>query len=481
MASGDSQRDDVVIERRRTALIGFAAMVVVLIVLASGGALGWGAAVASGAVFAALVAVYLATAGLGDAPRRAATDARGAPDAARGVDEHVRVVLDALPEPVIVVREGGRVDALNAAARRELRALAVDEVFANVVREPQVLEAVLGALNDGRSGEVEFKDAAPRERYLRALVAPIRGPEGETRRAVIVIRDESGIKRAERARADFLANASHELRTPLASLAGFIETLGGHAREDEAARDRFLSIMTQQAERMRRLIDDLLSLSRIEQSEHVPPRGNADLAKIASDVVDALAPLAADRDVTIDLRLGVERARVVGDRDELVQVIQNLVDNAIKYSEDGGKVVVELGVAATATAAGQASAPLSKDSTRLTLLDPGGEPDKPYAWLCVSDQGRGIKREHLPRLSERFFRGDSEDVASTAGTGLGLAIVRHVMARHRGGVTVESALGAGSRFTVFLRCNDAARLGASAATSNENGARAWESPTPAGE
>jgi two-component system phosphate regulon sensor histidine kinase PhoR len=456
MAIGDSRRDDVAIERRRTALTALAAMIVVLVVLAAGGALGWGAAAVSMAVLAALVTVYLAAARQGDASRQAASGVGGAPTQSFSLDGSARLVLDALPDPIVVVRAGGRVEAINAAARLELKAHGGEVAFAALMREPRVLDAVETALTEGRSGDVEFKDAAPRERHLRALVAPFKAGEGATPRAVVVIRDESAIKSAEVARADFLANASHELRTPLASLTGFIETLGGHARDDEAARDRFLEIMSEQAERMRRLIDDLLSLSRMEQSEHVAPRGSVDLAKLAGDVADALAPLAADRGVRVKLRRHVETARVAGDRDELVQVVQNLVDNAVKYSVGGGEVVLEVGVADSAAAAGHADEPLAANAARLTLLDPSDEADAAYAWIRVSDQGRGIERRHLPRLAERFFRGDPEDGAGIEGTGLGLAIVRQVMTRHRGGVSVESALGAGSRFTVCARLDGGA-------------------------
>lgn len=454
MAVGDSQRDDVAIERRRTALMAFAAMGVVLIVLAAGGVLGWSFAVVAAGALAALMAAYLAAAATTDAPRRQAADANGAPSTTLSVDASAGPVLDALPDPVVVVRAPGRVETINAAARRELKSSGGEVAFAALVREPGVLDAVEAALKEGRLSDVEYKDPAPRERHLRAFVAPFRVGGDATPRAVIMIRDESAIKRAELARADFLANASHELRTPLASLTGFIETLRGHARDDEAARTRFLGIMSEQAERMRRLIDDLLSLSRLEQSEHVAPQGSVDLAKLAGDVADALSMLAADRGVNVELRRHVERARVTGERDELVQVVQNLIDNAVKYSPKGSEVLVEVGIAPGAGAAAQAPEPLSAQAHRLTLLQAAEPPDAAYAWVRVSDAGRGIERRHLPRLSERFFRGDPEDVADVEGTGLGLAIVRQVMARHKGGVAVESAVGTGTRFTIYMRLQE---------------------------
>jgi two-component system phosphate regulon sensor histidine kinase PhoR len=247
-------------------------------------------------------------------------------------------------------------------------------------------------------------------------------------------------------RADFLANASHELRTPLASLAGFIETLRGHAKDDVAARDRFLAIMSQQAMRMSRLIDDLLSLSRIELNEHIPPAGDLDLALAAADVLDALGPLAEERKVALEVRApAAGQAVVVGDRDQIIQVVQNLVDNAIKYAGSGGKVTVEvnadLGIEQVTRAQSAAAC--------LSLLTPDRGHEVRYAALRVSDSGPGIAREFLPRLSERFYRVEGQK-GGYAGTGLGLAIVKHIINRHRGGLMVESAEGEGAAFTAYF-------------------------------
>jgi two-component system phosphate regulon sensor histidine kinase PhoR len=253
--------------------------------------------------------------------------------------------------------------------------------------------------------------------------------------------------RNERMRADFLANASHELRTPLASLTGFIETLRGHAKEDPAARDRFLAIMTQQAERMSRLIDDLLSLSRIELNEHIAPSGAVDLSLAAADVIDALGPLVADRKASLDVRLAPSSAALItGDRDQVIQVIQNLVDNAIKYAGNGGTVTVEV------LPSGPMESMIASKMTaaaRLSLLSPDRAPEGRYAALRVSDDGPGIAREHLPRLSERFYRVEGQK-GGRAGTGLGLAIVKHIVNRHRGGLSVESVEGEGAAFTAYF-------------------------------
>jgi two-component system phosphate regulon sensor histidine kinase PhoR len=263
-----------------------------------------------------------------------------------------------------------------------------------------------------------------------------------------MLRDETEFRRSERTRADFLANASHELRTPLASLSGFIETLRGHARDDEQARERFLSIMHIQAVRMRRLIDDLMSLSRIELGEHIPPAGEVDLGLAVIDVLDALGPLADVRSVTFDTALPeIGQAIVVGDRDQILQVVQNLIENALKYSPRGGVVAVVVDVhldLATTTA------PATGYSGRLSLLTPDHSADVRYAVLRVRDAGPGIRRANLPRLTERFYRVEGQKTGEMAGTGLGLAIVKHITNRHRGGLIVESDEGAGTAFTVYV-------------------------------
>ena len=247
----------------------------------------------------------------------------------------------------------------------------------------------------------------------------------------------------------FVADASHELRTPLASLAGFIETLRGHAREDEGARDKFLGIMQVQAERMRRLIEDLMSLSRIELNEHVPPSGRVDVALAAVDVLDALGPIAAERCLTFRQSLPPRGVAVVGgDRDQILQVIQNLVENAMKYSPTGGEVSLEMRLDLDAADAG---APRGPGSSHLSLLTPDHAAGLKYVALTVRDSGPGIAREHLPRLTERFYRVEGQKSGGErSGTGLGLAIVKHIMNRHRGGLMVESVEGAGAAFTVYF-------------------------------
>ena len=351
-------------------------------------------------------------------------------------------ILEVLPEPVLLVRAGedgaAEIDYGNAAARETFRVELAGAPLGTAIRRPEVLEAVEAALATGESSEVAFETIGVQPRFWRVLTRPL-GP-GE---AVVLLRDETDARRTERMRADFLANASHELRTPLASLAGFIETLRTHARDDVAARDRFLIIMAEQAARMARLIDDLLSLSRIELNEHIPPAGAVDLAATARDVCDALRPLIAAKQIKVRLEDHTASAAVAGDRDQLVQVVQNVVDNAIKYAAQGGVVSVTLEAVDSLQAARMASG----TGVSLSLLSPDSGEDIAYVVLRVRDDGPGIARQHLPRLAERFYRVEGQ---KKGGTGLGLAIVKHVVNRHRGGVAVESAEGEGATFSIYL-------------------------------
>ena len=356
-------------------------------------------------------------------------------------------ILELLPEPVLLVRAdagGPEIAYGNEAARALFRIELAGAPLGAALRQPQVLEAIDEALLGDSPVEVAFETIGVQPRFWRAFARPLPGGDPAVRELVLVLRDETDARRTERMRADFLANASHELRTPLASLAGFVETLRTHARDDRAASDRFLGIMAEQAGRMARLIDDLLSLSRIELNEHIAPEGEADLRQIAQDVVDASKPILAGRGVTVRVEAPEGPLIVTGDRDQLLQVVQNLVDNAVKYSPRGGEVRVTLGKAASAEAA---RPPARKGAVSLSLLSPDFGHKQAYVVLRVVDRGPGVARQHLPRLSERFYRVEGQ---KSGGTGLGLAIVKHVINRHRGGLAVESAEGQGATFSVYL-------------------------------
>jgi two-component system phosphate regulon sensor histidine kinase PhoR len=358
-----------------------------------------------------------------------------------------------LPDPILVVvgferddLTGRRYILANAAARELLRITAQEGMLLSAVRDPGVLETVDKALFDQADAEGVYETTGAQSRNLRVRARPLGIGAGGARMALLTFHDQTEARRVERTRVDFLANASHELRTPLASLSGFIETLRGHARDDVAARDKFLGIMQAQADRMARLIADLTSLSRIELDEHVAPRGVVDLVLLVGEVVEAAAPLGAQRRVKLDWRpCAAGQVFVRGERDQIVQVVQNLLDNAIKYSPDGAAVRIEL----TSDLSDLAAAASKEGVPRLSLVAPDPSPET-YAALRVVDLGPGIARQNLPRLSERFYRVDGQKSGARSGTGLGLAIVKHIMNRHRGGLVVASAEGEGSTFTAYF-------------------------------
>ncbi len=372
-----------------------------------------------------------------------------------------RIMMETLGDPVLLVSGADPGDFgdrkylfANAAARELLRLQREEGPLTTAIRAPEVLAAVEEALFGGVTAQANWHSRGAQERFWQARIAPLPHagiapePAGATRLALLTFHDETDVRRSESTRADFLANASHELRTPLASLAGFVETLRGHARDDVDARDKFLAIMQGQAERMRHLIDDLMSLSRIELTEHIQPAGRADLAAAVIDVIDALSPQAGERQVTFDLDLPTPGAAVaVGDRDQIVQVAQNLIENAIKYTAPGGVVAVAVQVALDAPTV---AAPREPSHAHLSLLTPDRASTQRYVALRVRDSGGGIARNHLPRLTERFYRVEGQKARERPGTGLGLAIVKHIVNRHRGGMVVESALGLGSIFTVYI-------------------------------
>ena len=364
------------------------------------------------------------------------------------------ILVNALPDPILVISAtepddltSRRYVFVNTAARALLRIERDEGLLVNAIRDPYVLDAVDRALFSGREAECVYGPGGAQSQTFRTYARPLGLALDGRRLAVLMFRDETEIRQVERTRADFLANASHELRTPLASLSGFIETLRGHAKDDAGARERFLSIMQAQAGRMSRLVDDLMSLSRIELGEHIAPADQIDLAACVSDVLDASTPIAERRGIKLKIKLprkGSARAR--GDRDQILQVIQNLVDNAVKYSPDGGMVEVALQSSLSPEAA---SAPYRPGAARLSLLAPDLHAQA-YAALRVSDRGAGIPREHLPRLTERFYRVEGQKSGERSGSGLGLAIVKHIVNRHRGGMTVESGVGEGTTFTIYL-------------------------------
>ena len=348
------------------------------------------------------------------------------PAAALRAVSSMQVMSEALPDPVIVLNASGQVRFLNGPARSLFATLREGSHISSVIRTPEFLDAVGQAPERGRAVTVTYAERVPVGRRMAATVAPLaRGP-GQATDILVLLRDLTEGERINQMRADFIANASHELRTPLASLRGFIETLQGSAKGDAGAQERFLPIMAEQASRMTRLIDALLSLSRVEMNAHVPPSDDVDLNDVIDHAKDTLDPLARETGARLDVRRFDRPAIVRGDRDELVQVLQNLVQNALKYGDKSGDVVIE-----------------AKYIPSIGRL-PGR-----YT-IAVTDQGPGIAPEHLPRLTERFYRVDVASSREKGGTGLGLAIVKHILNRHRGELAITSAPGRGSTFTVVL-------------------------------
>ncbi|HZB93698.1 MAG TPA: ATP-binding protein [Stellaceae bacterium] len=343
-----------------------------------------------------------------------------------------QAVLAALPDPLILLDERRRIFRANVAANELLGMRLIERDLAVALRHPAVLSAADAVLHGEAARIVEFDMTSPIERHLSARFAALQPHTSEGAAALLTLHDLTAAKRSERLRADFVANASHELRTPLASLIGFIETLRGPAHDDAAARDHFLGIMAEQSQRMKRLVDDLLSLSRIEMNEHRPPTERVDLERVLRTVADLLDQRSMARDMRITLELPAAPVEVQGDPDELAQVFQNLLDNAIKYGRPGTPIEVS-----------------ARPSPRFL---PGARPgDRPaVVAVAVRDHGDGIPREHLPRLTERFYRVDAARSRELGGTGLGLAIVKHIVNRHRGALDIESELGHGSIFTVHL-------------------------------
>lgn len=390
--------------------------------LVAAAVLGWLpiSATVIGCVGVLLIAIIPSGAGTDSATTRLRARGEGSslPDAP--------ALLAALPGPSILLDARGVVVLFNSAAAEAFPTLRQGDALSLILRIPELIEAVRTV----RSGEaadlvVEYSDRVPVDRWTRASVSAVRsGGAGELEGILLALTDQTELRRAERMRVDFVANASHELRTPLAALLGFIETLQGPAREDTAARGRFLEIMRGQATRMARLVDDLLSLSRIEQKLHVRPVEAVDLVEITKGVLDGLTPLAAERAVVLEPAIPRGSVLVRGDRDELIRVVENLVENGIKYGQSGGRVRVGL-----------------------QILRSGGRDE---AVIAIRDFGPGIAAEHLPRLTERFYRVDAGESRDKGGTGLGLAIVKHILLRHRGRLVVESEPGAGATFSVIL-------------------------------
>ena len=342
-----------------------------------------------------------------------------------GVEQRV---LDTLAEPVMIIDGSRKVLLANAAADNILGPTHIGRDLSVSLRHPTILDSVDTALS-GRAvdpSEISLRGNVPLT-FIAHVSAVPPSEDSDGRRAVLFLQDVTALKRADAVRVDFVANVSHELRSPLAALVGFIETLQGPALDDPEAHERFLKIMQTEAQRMTRLIEDLLSLSTVESNEHVRPANEVDVKSVVCGVLDTLSARLDERGNSVELDLSETSPTVTGDRDELTQVFHNLLDNAMNYGGPGKPIHVCV--------------------RKIERIPETGEAG---VSVTVTDQGDGIDPEHLPRLTERFYRVDKGRSRSLGGTGLGLAIVKHIVSRHRGHVAIESTVGEGSAFTVML-------------------------------
>ncbi len=405
-----------VVERMAFARVPLAASALVL-------ALGWLLGLASGGfALAGWMVVLLATIAVPGPVFPGSTQA-AAERAAVWPDTPMKAVVDALHDPAIVLDRTGVVRYLNQKAASAFPSTRIGNLLALTFRTPDFTDAIK-AVVAGRPSTVQLQEGGQGGRTFAVAFSPLREPTSAGHFALVTFDDVTDRFAVARIRSDFVANASHELRTPLASLTGFIETLLGPARNDPAAAERFLRIMLEQANRMRRLLDDLLSLSRLEMRAHRRPTEIVDVTGTVRHVADTLVPVAERFGVEIGTDLPPGRVLVKGDPDELVQVFQNLIENAIKYGAAGRRVDVRLAV---------------------QPAGPGGR-----VRISVRDYGPGIPPEHIPRLTERFYRVDVGVSRELQGTGLGLAIVKHILARHQGQMLIDSEPGSGAEFTVEL-------------------------------
>jgi two-component system phosphate regulon sensor histidine kinase PhoR len=402
---------------RHSAIILLAAALALAMVVVFGGL----SPVEAATVFFCIAAAALVPWRLHD-PTASRDDVRGVNPVETAV---VAAVVAGMPDPAVLLDRAGRVIHLNAAAAQLAPALRRNELAQFALRSPEIITALREAIATTEARRATYLDHVPVDRWMEIIITPIPVPTlfgGTDKCMLMTFHDLTPLRRVEEMRADFVANASHELRTPLAALSGFIDTLQGPARDDAKARERFLGIMHIQATRMARLIDDLLSLSRVELSAHVRPDTLVDLVPIIRQVADGLESLARERQVVIDIDLPAAPVSIAGDREELLRVFENLIENALKYGASGGRVIVSLSLAASAEGA-------------------------PEVRIMVRDFGPGIAPEHLPRLTERFYRVDVGDSRAQGGTGLGLSLVKHIVNRHRGRLLIESVPRNGATFT----------------------------------
>lgn len=356
-----------------------------------------------------------------------------------------------IKDAVVLVDQRERVIYANPIAKDLLKIKRIGRPLSTYVREPGIRETIQQALSGAPTDAITYYVEDPTERHIRLMASPFTLDDFDPPRpmALIFFYDVTEYMLAHAQRADFLANASHELKTPVASLLGYIETLRGHAKDDPEAQEKFLGIMQSQAERMQRLINDLLSLRRIEQVEHIAPSETADLYLASKAAIEAVEPLAKKREVKIKFR-GGKNALVTGHQDELIQLILNLLDNAVKISSAKSDVTISIDYTEQWRPGQAFSETQFSEKASNRRIVPPVTTDQPHYVLHLRDSGPGFARDHLPRIGERFYRIAGDLSSKEKGTGLGLAIVKHITRRHRGGLLIQSGSGEGTEFTVLI-------------------------------
>ena len=342
------------------------------------------------------------------------------------------ILVDTLPDILLMINDEKKVVRTNRAARAIFGQNLAGKLLTDVINSPSLLDAIGLVIQDLKGREIEFRIEDPMVRDFLAIIERFPVPTAGGISTVITMNDITELKSVEQMRADFVANASHELRTPLASIKGFVETLLGPAKDDEPARLEFLKIMLEQADRMQQLIGDLLSLSKIEMNVHSVPTSAMDLAAVVRKESESFKRMASEKNVRLVVNIHDNLPQVKGEANEIAQVIHNLISNAIKYGFADSDVTIAVKITT--------ELPQDINMRNLTRV----------VMLSVKDQGEGIAKQHLPRLMERFYRVDSARTRQIGGTGLGLAIVKGIIQRHRGAITVDSVVGEGTTFTVYL-------------------------------
>lgn len=341
----------------------------------------------------------------------------------KGVMSMRAQALNTIPTPIIIISDNNLITFANKAAR----AVVGDKVEGSDVylymRQPEMVDAIKKAMDGKKQKEETIRYATADERSFDVTVHQLTPASGiRNGRAIIFFYEVTKLLKTEKMRVDFVANASHELRTPLSSVIGFIETLQGPAKGDDDAHERFLAIMQRESERMSRLIEDLLSLSRIEMDRHTAPDERVNMPALIKNVVHTLQPQADKRGITFDIKYDNERCYVIADSDQILQVLVNLASNASKYASEQTRVTIEI-----------------------------DDIDEEICTIAIRDQGPGIAPEHLIRLTERFYRVDTARSRQMGGTGLGLAIVKHILLRHNSKLEIESTVGVGTSFSFELK------------------------------